>query len=230
MLTLDGLTLGQGDFTLNADLTIAPGTITALLGPSGAGKSTLLAGIAGFLDPRAGRVLWHGVDISTEAPGQRPVAMLFQDQNLFPHMTVVQNVGLGITTGRLGADEKAQVNTVLARVGMEGMGARRPAELSGGQQSRAALARMLMQNRPLWLLDEPFAALGPALRREMLALVSQTARQEGATLVLVTHDPDDARQVADQVILVAQSRAHAPVETKAIFGDPPPALSDYLGQ
>lgn len=230
MLTLEHLTLGQGDFTLSADLAIAPATITALLGPSGAGKSTLLAGIAGFLTPRAGRVMWQGDDLTGHTPSQRPVAMLFQDQNLFPHMSVAQNVGLGITTARLAPAQKSRVENVLSRVGLEGMGTRLPAELSGGQQSRAALARMLVQNRPLWLLDEPFAALGPALKHEMLALVSQTAKQEGATLLIVTHDPEDARQVADQVVLVADGIAEAPVETAMIFADPPPALRAYLGK
>jgi thiamine transport system ATP-binding protein len=156
--------------------------------------------------------------------------MLFQDNNLFPHLTVAQNVGLGIRPAlRLSADESARVSDALGRVGLAGLEARKPAELSGGQQSRAALARVLVQARPLVLLDEPFAALGPALRNEMLDLVQELIEETQAALIMVTHAPEDVRRVADQVIFVADGVAQQPAPAAALMSNPPPALRDYLG-
>ena len=172
MLTCERLELRQGPFLLTADVTFDGGQIIALIGPSGAGKSTLLAAIAGFLEPTAGRILWDAQDLTGVAPGARPMSMLFQDNNLFPHLTAAQNVSLGLRPDlRLATAENKAVDVALADVGLEGFGLRKPSALSGGQQSRVALARVLVANRPLVLLDEPFAALGPALKEEMLDLV-----------------------------------------------------------
>lgn len=230
MLELEKLRIVQGDFRLDADWHLAPASRVAIIGPSGAGKSTLLSVIAGFLAPTAGRVLWQGRDLGPVAPGQRPLSILFQDQNLFPHLTLAQNIGLGLRPDlRLSAAERARVTGALDRVGLNGMEARRPAEISGGQIGRAALARALLRARPILLLDEPFAALGPALKAEMLALVQEVAAESGAMVLMVTHDPQDAQRFADLTVLVADGRAHAPVETAALFADPPPALRAYLG-
>ncbi|MCA0920423.1 ATP-binding cassette domain-containing protein [Pseudooceanicola nanhaiensis] len=230
MLTLDHLILQQGDFSLTADLTLPRGSRCALIGPSGAGKSTLLNAIAGFLPPRTGRILWEDRDLTALAPAARPVAMLFQDGNLFPHLDIARNVALGLSPNlRLTANDHARVREALARVGLDGMGDRRPGALSGGQQSRAALARVLVQNRPLLLLDEPFAALGPALRAEMLALVRAVVEETGATLLMVTHAPEDARRIADRLILVSDNRAEPPAPI-ALLDDPTPALRAYLGE
>ncbi|MEH6749078.1 MAG: ATP-binding cassette domain-containing protein [Paracoccaceae bacterium] len=231
MLTLDRLEIRQDSFELHADFALETGTVAAVIGPSGAGKSTLLNVIAGFFAPVAGRVLWEGRDITIMPPAKRPVAMLFQDNNLFPHLTVSQNVSLGIRPDlRLSPDDNTRVAQALARVGLEGLDARKPAALSGGQQGRVALARVLVQRRPLILLDEPFAALGPALKAEMLDLVAALAAETGATLLMVSHDPADARRIAPVVILVADGVALPPQPTKAMLDDPPPALRDYLGQ
>ena len=230
MLRFDALDLVVDDFRLQAEAAFATGVVTALMGPSGAGKSTLLSAVAGFLEPAAGRVLWDGQDITHVAPGKRPVAMLFQDNNLFPHLTAEQNVGLGLRPDlRLNADEKAQVTEALRNVGLNGLGGRKPAALSGGQQSRVALARVLVSGRPLVLLDEPFAALGPALKDEMLDLVRDTLLAAGKTVVMVTHDPGDARRIADQIAVVADGHVSAPVATEVLLADPPPALAAYLG-
>ena len=157
--------------------------------------------------------------------------MLFQDNNLFPHLTVEQNVGLGIDPGlRLNSAQIEQVAVALARVGLDGFGARKPGQLSGGQQGRGALARVLVQRRPLMLLDEPFAALGPALKDEMLDLVSELADEIGATVLMVSHDPRDAERFADKAILVSEGRAEAPVDVGQLLANPPPALRRYLGQ
>ncbi len=227
MLQLDALEIAQGGFRLAADLTVAPG-ITAIIGPSGAGKSTLLAAIGGFVAPRSGRILWDGRDIGELPPGKRPVSTLFQDQNLFPHLDAFRNVGLGLSPSlKLTAKDLERIRAVLARVGLEGMGGRKPAELSGGQQSRVALARALVRDRPVVLLDEPFAALGPALRAEMLDLVARTLG--GRTVLMVTHDPADAARIAGQAIVLEEGRAAPPAETRALLADPPPGLRAYLG-
>ncbi|HHI71114.1 MAG TPA: ATP-binding cassette domain-containing protein, partial [Rhodobacteraceae bacterium] len=164
-------------------------------------------------------------------PGKRPVSILFQDNNLFPHMTVAQNVGLGLRPDlRLSAQQKTQVEAALERVGLAGFGARKPAALSGGQASRVALARVLLRGNPLVLLDEPFAALGPALKVEMLDLVRDLMGETGATLMMVSHDPEDAKRIAQRTVLVADGEALAPVETAEIFANPPEALQAYLGK
>lgn len=228
MLTLEGVQVTQGGFTLRADVQFAPG-VTALLGPSGAGKSTLLNVVAGYSPPDKGRVLWQGQDITHLPPDKRPVAMLFQDNNLFPHLSVEQNLSLALTRGRPNATQRDQMAQALLRVGLEGFGTRKPAALSGGQQSRVALARVLLQARPLVLLDEPFAALGPALKAEMLDLVSQVASESGLQVIMVSHDPRDARRIADHAAVVAEGAVTPPAPTEALLSAPPRALSDYLG-
>ena len=229
MLRLEHLDLRQDTFRLQADLSVPTGARVAVIGPSGAGKSTLLMAVAGFFAPAAGRVLWDDRDLAGVAPGDRPLSILFQDQNLFPHLTLAQNLGLGLRADlRLDAGQRAQVDAALRRVGLAGMGARKPAQLSGGQIGRAALARALLRARPLLLLDEPFAALGPALKAEMLELVAELAGE--ATVLMVTHDPADARRFADQTVLVAEGVAQAPMPTADLFANPPPALRDYLGR
>ena len=230
MLTFENMQVVMENFSLVADFTVQAGSKVAVIGPSGGGKSTLLNVVAGFQAPTSGRVLWQGRDMAGMTPGERPVSILFQDNNVFPHLTVAQNVGLGIRPNlRLSQAEKERVKTALERVGLAGFGDRKPAALSGGQVGRVALARMMLRDRPLVLLDEPFAALGPALKAEMLALVGDLVEESGATLMMVSHDPEDAKQIGGQTVLVADGVAHAPVKTKLLFADPPEALQAYLG-
>ena len=229
MLMLENLNVRQGDFHLTANVGFAAGQITALIGPSGAGKSTILSVIAGFYQAE-GQVLWRGEPITDLRPDQRPVSILFQDNNLFPHLTVSQNVGLALRASlRLTRDEPRRVDEMLASVGLSGMGARKPAALSGGQQSRAALARLLLQDRPVILLDEPFAALGPGLKQEMLALVRERALADNRVVLMVTHDPQDALVAADQIALVDEGQAFAPLPTREVMDNPPDVLQRYLG-
>jgi thiamine transport system ATP-binding protein len=230
MLTLKDVAIVQGSFQLVADMTLEPGQKYAVIGPSGAGKSTLLGAICGFTPLVDGQLVWDGQDITHAAPGDRPMTMLFQDNNLFPHLTVSQNVGLGVKPNlRLTEKECDQVLSALSRVGLSNHATKKPGALSGGQQSRAALARVLVQARPIVVLDEPFAALGPALRNEMLDLVQDLVTETGATLIMVTHSPDDVRRIADQVIFVEGGRAHAPQPAMALLDNPPPELREYLG-
>lgn len=228
MLTLDALEITQGDFSLSADMSFAAGHVTALIGPSGAGKSTLLSVVNGFFRQTSGRVLWQGKPIDDLQPDVRPVATLFQDNNLFPHLTISQNVGLALGP-KLSFGNDPRVAEMLAAVGLAGMEDRKPARLSGGQQSRAALARVLLMDRPIVLLDEPFSALGPGLRAEMLDLVRSKLLTPDRCILLVTHDPDDARRSSDTVALIDDGEVAPPVPTEELFANPPERLKTYLG-
>ena len=229
MLTFEGAIFRNGSFTLGADFGVASGQVVAVIGPSGSGKSTLLGGVAGFVPQVAGRLTWGGTDITGLVPAKRPVSMLFQDNNLFPHLTVMQNVALARARHLSPSpDVTLAVTEILDRVGLHGLSGRKPGALSGGQQSRAALARALLQDRPVMLMDEPFSALGPALKDQMLDLSVELARAAGRTIVMVTHDPDDAARVADTVVGVAEGRAWAPVPTDDFLRNPPAPFASYL--
>ncbi len=230
MLELDRLLIKQDNFTLSASFAVQPDSTTAIIGPSGGGKSTLLLALAGFIRPE-GQLRWRGEDISALPPAKRPVSILFQAHNLFPHLTLHQNVGLGLRTDfKLSKPERLTVEAALERVGLAGRGADYPRALSGGQRQRAALARTILRKKPLLLLDEPFAALGPGLRQDMLKLVESLRAELGATLLLVTHAPEDARHIAANIVYVDEGKAHAPVEIDAFFRNPSPALASYLGK
>ncbi|MEN8896731.1 MAG: ATP-binding cassette domain-containing protein [Yoonia sp.] len=233
MLTCDQLVLQQGTFRLEADLRFQPSKVTAVMGPSGAGKSTLLSAVAGFVTPSSGGVSHNGTDLTNLPPGKRPMSVLFQDNNLFPHLTVRENVGLGLRQNRKLTDvEQQSVTEVLARTGIGAdLAERKPAQLSGGQQSRVALARLLISELPIALLDEPFSALGPALKNEMLDLMRTVVlAKDSATVLMVTHDPIDARRTADEVVWVDAGVAHPPRATAELFADPPDGLRNYLGE
>ena len=230
VLRLENLALTYPGFQLSANWTAEAGEIIAVIGPSGAGKSTLLMTVAGFLPPASGLIAWNGRDLTLLPPANRPVSMLFQDQNLFPHLTVAQNLGLALSPSlRLDRAQEERVAAVLDRLGLAGLAGRRPADLSGGQQGRAALGRVLLQNRPILLLDEPFAALGPALKTDLLTLVRELAAENNSLVLLVTHDPRDAERFAGRTVLVANGVAAAPQPTAGLFADPPAVLRDYLG-
>ncbi len=231
MLRLDALRVPMDNGALKADFSLAQGRRVALLGPSGAGKSTLLDAIAGFRMAESGRIIWQGQDLTQVPPESRPVSILFQDSNLFPHLTLERNLGLALHPDgrRPGQATRTRIEGALRRVGLEGMAGRRPGTLSGGQQGRAALARVLLMARPVILLDEPFAALGPALKAEMLDLVREVADSLAALVVMVTHDPRDAEAFSDEVVLVVDGVAEAPVATADFFAKPPEEFSRYMG-
>lgn len=230
MLKLDSCIIDNGGFRLSADFSVATGRRVAVIGPSGCGKTTLLEAIAGFLPLLQGRISWQGADITNAAPDKRPIAMLFQEENLFPHLSTWENIALGLDPDlRLTGTQNETLAKALTRVGLTDYQARKPAALSGGQRARVALARVLVRGRGLLLLDEPFAALGPALRAEMLDLVRALSEESGATLLMVSHNPADARRIAEEVIFVDAGRAHPPQETHHLFDNPPAALRDYLG-
>lgn len=226
MLKIEDLTFRRGDFVLCADVSLSSG-LTAVIGPSGSGKSTLISLIAGFHVPDAGHILWNRADITPLAPGARPVATLFQDNNLFPHLDVLTNVALGASPkARPDPSAIEAAKQALDRVGVNGMEARRPKDLSGGQQSRVALARVLLTDRPVVLMDEAFSALGPALKSEMLELAITLMPHK--VIMMVTHDPDDAKRFAKETIFVEEGNVSAPVATGEMFAHPPKGLAAYL--
>lgn len=229
-LELDGITFGQGGWTLAADLAVRRGELLALIGASGAGKSTLLSLAAGFERPLSGRVLVDGREVTDLPPASRPITTLFQEHNLFAHLSALDNVALGLHPGlRLTAADRRTAHEALSRVELETMAHRRPGELSGGERQRVAIARALVMKRPVLLLDEPFAALGPALRRAMLDLVSRLRRESGLTVVMVTHDPADARRIADSVAFMDGGRILLTGPTACVLDTPvQPELVRYL--
>ncbi|MGN6772412.1 MAG: thiamine ABC transporter ATP-binding protein [Rhizobiaceae bacterium] len=202
-IVLDHVTFRYAEMEMGFDLSFAAGSVTAIMGPSGAGKSTLLNLVAGFETPVDGRILIGGEDVTGLPPAVRPVSMVFQENNLFSHLDVAANVGLGRSPAlKLSWEDRAAVADALARTGLLGKEKRLPSELSGGERQRVALARVLVRNRPVLLLDEPFASLDAALRREMTGLVGELHFRTGMTILMVTHDVVDARRIADRVVRV----------------------------
>ena len=224
------LTFRYEDMRMRFDLAVEMGTCVAIIGPSGAGKSTLLALIGGFEQPDAGQILVEGVDITRLPAARRPVTTLFQDHNLFAHLTAEQNIGLGLDPGlRLDAGQRQDVARAMEQVGLAGFAARLPAQLSGGERQRVAIARCLVRRRPILLLDEPFAALGPAMRQEMLDLVDALRREAGLTILMVTHDPADAARIANRTAFLAAGEVVRIDDTARLLASADPAIRAYLG-
>jgi thiamine transport system ATP-binding protein len=218
------------DMTMRFDLAVERGTFLSIIGPSGAGKSTLLSLIGGFERPLSGRVLVDGEDIIMLAPAERPCTTLFQDHNLFAHLSVERNVALGIDPNlRLTEAQQVEVRQSLADVGLGGMEHRLPGQLSGGERQRAAIARCLVRHRPILLLDEPFAAVGPGLRREMLDLVRALQARLGLTVLMVTHDPGDARHAGGRTAFVHAGQVVLVDETEQVLNSETPEVRAYLG-
>jgi putative spermidine/putrescine transport system ATP-binding protein len=189
------------------DLTVADGEFFTLLGPSGSGKTTTLRIIAGFEQPDHGRVTLGGEDITRRPPYARDVNTVFQDYALFPHMTVEQNVGYGLKVKGVGRSERAgQVREVLRMVRLEGYGSRKPVQLSGGQRQRVALARSIVNQPKVLLLDEPLGALDLKLRQEMQVFLKALQQDLGMTFLYVTHDQEEALTMSDHVAVFNEGR------------------------
>ena len=204
MLKIDDVAYEYHNECFHFDATISSGDIVALMGPSGAGKSTLLALMAGFIEPQKGRILVEGKDVVGKVPSRRPFAMLFQDHNLFAHLSVRQNIGLGLEPSlKLSAEQQQQIDKAAKQVGIAQYLDRLPEQLSGGQRQRVALARCFVQPHKIWLLDEPFSALDPVLRAEMLDLVKTLATENNITVLMVTHHLSDAKAIASHFMFMA---------------------------
>ena len=231
MIELEHVVFRYEDMRMDFDARIPGGGFLAIIGPSGGGKSTLLNLIAGYEAPEQGRILIDGAEMKDRGPGDRPVSMIFQENNVFAHLDVWRNVAIGVAPSlRLDADQTARVHDALAKVGLEALAKRKPDELSGGERSRVAVARALVRDRPVLLLDEPFAALGPALRRDMLDLVRTLHGERKLTVLMVTHQPEDAVHAASHTAFVRDGRIVALEPTADLFarGDVP-GLAEYLG-
>lgn len=231
MITLENIHYRSDDFTAQFDFTVAKGEFVAVVGPSGGGKSTLLSLIAGFEGAESGRILLDGKDMTGAPPSTRPVTMVFQDHNTFAHLDLWTNVALGIASSlKLSAAETRAVDEALARTGLSALARRKPGEVSGGERQRVAIARALIRDEPILLLDEPFAALGPALRREMLDLVKELQKEKGYTVMLVSHHPDDALYAASRTAFLAKGRILAFEPTRQLLERRDlPELQDYIG-
>ena len=207
MIRLDNVFLADDALPMTFDLQVAAGERIAIVGPSGAGKSTLLNLIAGFVLPTQGNIWLNGENHTRSAPYERPVSMLFQENNLFPHLTVQQNLALGLKTSlKLTALEQDQIEQVADAVGLTSFLSRLPNSLSGGQKQRVALARCLLRDKPILLLDEPFSALDPELRMEMLNLIDELCHSKKLTLLLVTHQPSELTGKVDRMLRIENGR------------------------
>jgi len=203
-LILHEVAIARDDTPLIAlDRTVGPGDVLTVMGPSGVGKSTLLAAITGTLPPGfslSGKIWLDGHDITRAPPHRRRVGILFQDDLLFPHMSVAQNLGFGLRPGGTARDRTRLIDLGLMDIGLEGFGDRDPATLSGGQKARVALMRMLLSDPCALMLDEAFSGLDAALRIQMRALVFDRARARRLPVLMVTHDEEDAQAAGGAVI------------------------------
>ena len=208
-LALRNVTISKGGAPLlSVDHDISPGDVLTVMGPSGVGKSTLLAFITGTLatDFEASGSVWlDGQDITHAAPHKRRVGILFQDDLLFPHLSVGANLAFGLQSGGSAAARLAKTNEALEEVGLAGFADRDPATLSGGQKARVALMRMLLSEPCALLLDEPFSRLDAALRAQVRDMVFDRAKARSLPVLMVTHDPDDARAAGGVIMTLGES-------------------------
>ncbi|MBB4952045.1 putative spermidine/putrescine transport system ATP-binding protein [Agrobacterium vitis] len=204
-LSLEKLTLRYGKTTAveSLDLTIGKGELVALLGPSGCGKTTTMRAIAGLLDPSSGSIRLDGVDITRVPANKRQIGLMFQSYALFPHLTVFDNVAFGLKLkGIKGGELRNRVESGLKSVGLLDYAARKPPELSGGQQQRVALARSMVMEPKVLLLDEPLSNLDARLRLDMRTELQRVQKETGVTMIFVTHDQTEALALADRIVVM----------------------------
>jgi len=218
-------------FSLSVALSVAEGETLAFLGPSGSGKSTLLRLVAGLLPPDRGFVRFRGEDLTPLPPERRKVGFLFQDYALFPHLTVAENIAFGLLEARWPKEAReGRVRELLERMGLTPHAGKRPTELSGGEQQRAALARALANRPRLLLLDEPLGALDLRLREELLLFLRRTLKEEGVTTLLVTHDQGEAFLLAHRVALLREGRLVQVGRPEEVYAGPKDAwTARFLG-
>jgi spermidine/putrescine transport system ATP-binding protein len=208
-VSIRGVRQNFGNYTAlhQIDLDIAAGEFIVLLGPSGCGKTTLLSILGGFIEPTAGQVLINDKDVTSAPPKDRPTTTMFQDYALFPHMSLLDNVGFGLRMrGQSKVVRNKRATEMLAMVGLADKAERRPHELSGGQRQRVALARALAVEPDVLLLDEPLGALDMKLRRQMQDELKAIQRRVGTTFIHVTHDQEEAMAIADRIVVMNAGR------------------------
>jgi sulfate transport system ATP-binding protein len=236
-ITIQNLTKQYDRFPAldNVSLEIGSGQLVALLGPSGSGKTTLLRSIAGLERPSSGRILFDGDDVSNLSVGQRRIGFAFQSYALFRHMTVLNNVAFGLKvrprkTRPSRADIRRRCMELLDLVQLGGLDGRFPSQLSGGQRQRVALARALAIEPRVLLLDEPFGALDAKVRKELRRWLRQLHDQLGLTTVFVTHDQEEALELADQVVVMSHGKIEQVGTPVEVYEDPATSfVSEFLG-
>ncbi|MDL2406745.1 ABC transporter ATP-binding protein [Rhizobium calliandrae] len=232
-LKLDRLTLAYGDTVAVKDLnlSIGKGELVALLGPSGCGKTTTMRAIAGLLTPASGNINLDGADITRVSANRRAVGLVFQSYALFPHLTVYENVAFGLRLkGIRGNELDARVGAGLKSVGLASFSGRKPAELSGGQQQRVALARSMVMEPKVLLLDEPLSNLDARLRLEMRTELQRVQKETGVTMIFVTHDQVEALALADRIIVMLNGGIEQIGTPEDIYNRPISAfVADFVG-
>ena len=233
MLELDGVAVTYDGVPAvsDADLTLPDGSVLAVLGPSGCGKSTLLRAVAGLEPVAAGRIRWDGRDLGGVPTHKRGFALMFQDGQLFDHLTVARNVGYALRLRRTAAAvRERRVAELLGLVGLEGYADRMPATLSGGERQRVALARSLAAEPRLLLLDEPLSALDAGLRERLAGELGEILRAAGTTTLLVTHDHEEAFAVADRLVVMREGRIVQQGDIEEVWARPAdPETALFLG-
>jgi len=233
-IRIQGLTKRFGRTTAvdAVDLEIPSGSLFFLLGPSGCGKTTLLRMIAGFVEPTDGRIHFGDRDVTRTSPSRRGAGMVFQSYALWPHMTVRQNVGFGLSIRRVGAEERdRRTIAALRSVRMEDYAERKPNQLSGGQQQRVALARALVVEPTVLLLDEPLSNLDAKLRLEMRSEIRRICSETGITTVYVTHDQKEALSMADAMAVMKDGRVMQVGPPRQLYARPNSRfVTDFLGE
>lgn len=223
-----------GSFTAihGLDLEIEPGTLVTLLGPSGCGKTTTLRMLAGLETPTAGTIEIGGRDMTRLPANERDVAMVFQSYALFPHMSVLENVAYGLEAGgQSKAEARENANAGLALVGLDDFGPRLPAELSGGQQQRVAVARALVLQPQVLLLDEPLSNLDARLRRRVRTEIRELQQRLGFTAVYVTHDQQEALAVSDRIVIMESGRIAQEGPPRELYEQPASEfIADFMGE
>ncbi|SFF83737.1 sulfate transport system ATP-binding protein [Novosphingobium sp. CF614] len=237
MIRIQNITKRFGDYLAleGIDLEIEPGEFIALLGPSGSGKTTLLRIIAGLEFQDSGQVFFNGDDVSERGVGERHVGFVFQQYALFRHMTVAENVAFGLSVRRKDrpskADIRARAEHLLRLVQLDGLGHRYPGQLSGGQRQRVALARALAIEPRLLLLDEPFGALDAKVRKDLRRWLRDLHKQMGLTSIFVTHDQEEALELADRVVVMDHGRIDQVGTPEQVYMEPAtPFVSHFVGE
>ncbi|MDR1972368.1 MAG: ABC transporter ATP-binding protein [Treponema sp.] len=214
------------------NLQIKNGELLTLLGPSGCGKTTVLRSVGGFCAIDSGSIILDGRDISALPPEKRPTAMVFQSYNLWPHMTIFENIGFGLRLRKQPKDRiKTEVERILALINMEGSGKKYPSQLSGGQQQRVAIGRALALQPALLLLDEPFSALDAKIRGQMREELKRIQSMAGLTVLFVTHDQEEAMAISERIAVMDRSRIVQVGHPTEIYDEPACRfVAEFIGQ
>jgi len=220
-----------GDTNMCFDLEVNQGEILSVIGSSGSGKTTLLNLIAGFNQSTSGEILLNNKDVSQFSIAERPVTTVFQEHNLFPHLDVYTNVAIGVTPSlTLDKDEVGRVYESLESVGLKDLATRKPSQLSGGQRQRVALARALVRKQEILLLDEPLAALGPAMREEIITLIKMLVAEKNMVALFVSHQPSDAFLASKRCAFIHKGEVLALDDCETLLNNPnQQEIQEYLG-